>query len=233
VRRLLLFDIDGTLVAGGPAKEAFHLAMMEAFGTAGDIHVHEFAGKTDPQIARELLRGAGLDDGRIDEGLPLLWRGYLRELEARLHALPMDVLPGVRVLIEELETLGDVALGLVTGNIADGARLKLDSVGLDGRFLLGGYGSDAEERDRLPAVALDRAREHLGVSFEPDAVVVIGDTPRDVACGRAHGLRTVAVATGSYEAAVLRGAGAHAVLEDFSDTGRALDTLLGVRTGPA
>ena len=145
--RLLLFDIDGTLVSGGPAKEAFQLAMVEVFGTAGDIEVHEFAGKTDPQIARELLRGAGLDDPRIDRGLPALWDRYLAELEARLPALPMTVLPGVRALVDALEALqAEVALGLVTGNIAGGARLKLGSAGLDAPFPLGGFGSDAEER---------------------------------------------------------------------------------------
>lgn len=226
--RLLLFDIDGTLVSGGPAKEAFQLAMVEVFGTAGDIQVHEFAGKTDPQIARELLRGAGLDDARIDRGLPALWERYLAELEARLPALPMTILPGVRALVDALEALqAEVALGLVTGNIADGARLKLGSAGLDAPFPLGGFGSDAEERDHLPAVALGRARERLGVTFTPERVVVVGDTPRDVACGRAHGLRTVAVATGNFGAAALVQAGAHAVLEDFTDTERTLRILLG------
>lgn len=225
--RLLLFDIDGTLVSGGPAKEAFHLALVEAFGTAGDIEVHEFSGKTDPQIARELLRGAGLDDARIDVGLPALWTAYLRELEARLPTLPMEVLPGVRELVDTLATLQDVALGLVTGNIADGARLKLTSAGLHERFRLGGYGSDAEERDHLPGVALERAHAELGVRFQADRVVVIGDTPRDVACGRAHGLLTVAVATGNFTSDELRRAGAHAVVDDFSDTHRTLDILLG------
>jgi phosphoglycolate phosphatase-like HAD superfamily hydrolase len=226
--RLLLFDIDGTLVSGGPAKEAFHLALVEAFGTAGDIELVEFAGKTDPQIARELLRSAGLDDTSIDRGLPGLWRTYLRELEARLPADPMRALPGVRALVDALAAVGDVALGLVTGNIADGARLKLGSAGLHEPFTLGGFGSDAEERDHLPGVALLRARETLGVDFEPERVVVVGDTPRDVACGRAHGLRTVGVATGSYRAGQLEEAGAHAVLADFSDLTQTLDTLLGV-----
>lgn len=223
---LVLFDIDGTLVSGGPAKHAFHLAMVETFGTAGDIEVHEFSGKTDPQIARELLRGAGLDDAAIDEGLPSLWLAYLRELEARLPALPMAVLPGVPALLDELAVAGEVALGLVTGNIVEGARLKLGSAGLHDRFVLGGYGSDAEERDHLPGIALERARDALGVSFVRERVVVVGDTPRDVACGRAHGLRTVAVATGSFDADRLRETGADTVLDDFRDLDRTLAALL-------
>lgn len=224
--RLVLFDIDGTLVSGGPAKQAFHLAMVETYGTAGDIEVHEFSGKTDPQIARELLRGAGLDDARIDEGLPRLWLAYLRELESRLPARPMAVLPGVPELLDHLASAHDVALGLVTGNILDGARLKLGSAGLHDRFALGGYGSDAEERDHLPGIALERARERLGIAFSPERVVVVGDTPRDVACGRAHGLRTVAVATGSFAPDALQATGADAVLDDFRDLRRVLEALL-------
>lgn len=225
MKRLILFDIDGTLVTGGPAKEAFRRAMMDAFGTAGDIHVHDFAGKTDPQIARELLRGAGLEDARIDSGLPALWLGYVTQLEARLRRVPMEVLPGVHELILGLEALGDIALGLVTGNIADGARLKLGSAGLHDRFMLGGYGSDSAERDHLPGVALARARELLGVEFEPTDVVVVGDTPRDVACGRCHGLRTVAVATGHFGPDELKAAGADEVVEDFGDTEHVLGLL--------
>ncbi len=226
MNHLVLFDIDGTLVSGGPAKHAFHVAMIEAYGTAGDIELHEFSGKTDPQIARELLRGAGVDDRSIDQDLPRLWGAYLRELEARLPALPMDVLPGARALVDHLASLEEVALGLVTGNIADGARLKLGSAGFHDRFTLGGYGSDAEERDELPAIALERARERWRIDFEPDRVVVVGDTPRDVQCGRAHGLRTVAVATGSFSAGALQESGPDAVLDDFQDLRRVLEALL-------
>src|SRR5210317_792255 len=117
MRHLVLFDIDGTLVSGGPAKDAFHIALLEAFGTAGDIDGTDFSGKTDPQIARELLTGAGLGVAEVDHGLPALFGTYLRELEARLPADPVRVLPGVRSLLTGLGHLGDVALGLVTGNI--------------------------------------------------------------------------------------------------------------------
>ncbi|MFP3948847.1 MAG: HAD family hydrolase, partial [Longimicrobiales bacterium] len=196
VERLVLFDVDGTLVRGGPAKEAFRVALVETFGTAGAIEGHEFSGKTDPQIARELLTGAGLGDSEVDRGFPALWRRYLSEMARLLPHRPLHLLPGVTELLDALESRGDVALGLLTGNIAPGARLKLGSVGLADRFPVGGFGSDDEVRDRLPPVAVRRAREHWGVSFAPEAVVVIGDTPRDVACGRSGGHRTVAVATG-------------------------------------
>lgn len=227
MRRLLLFDIDGTLVSGGPAKEAFRIALMEAFGTVGPIEVHEFSGKTDPQIARELLELAGLDSREIEAGFPELFRRYLEELEARLPAEPMTILPGVPELVETLARQADLALGLLTGNIAGGARLKLGSAGLHEHFATGAYGSDSEERNDLPAVALDRARSRWGVRFPADEVLVIGDTPRDVECGLAHGVRTVGVATGNFDADTLERAGAHHVVPDFSDRDAVLEILAG------
>jgi len=118
-----------------------------------------------------------------------------------------------------------MGLGLVTGNIAEGARLKLGSADLQGPFALGGYGSDSEERDHLPGVALDRAALHFGVRIPPEAVTVIGDTPRDVACGLAHGLGTVAVSTGHFGSEALRASGAHTVLDDLRDTDRVVEAL--------
>lgn len=226
MRTLILFDIDGTLVGGGPAKQAFHQALVHAYGTAGDIQVHDFAGKTDPQIARELLTGAGLADPEVDEGLPRLWGRYLEELEARLLDVPMQLLPGVNELLDALDAEGGVALGLLTGNIAGGARLKLGSVGIASRFPVGSYGSDHEERDCLPAIAIDRAATHYGVEFERSRVVVVGDTPRDVKCGLHEGVRTLAVATGRFAADDLEKAGAHAVFSDLTRTSAVVSCLL-------
>lgn len=222
---LLLFDIDGTLLRGGPAKGAFERAMVETYGTAGPIDAWDFSGKTDPQIARELLRAAGLDDPEIDRGFEALWSGYLAGLEAGLAARPMEILPGVPVLLEALDALeseGEVALGLVTGNLARGAELKLASAGLRSAWRIGGYGSDHETRNELPGIALERARATFGRRFRGPEVVVIGDTPRDVACGRAHGTRTVGVATGSFDAEALAASGADVVLEDFTETEQVL-----------
>ncbi len=226
MQRLILFDIDGTLAEGGPAKGAFHAAMMATFGTAGAIESYSFSGKTDPQIARELLVASGLDDTEIDDGFPGLWEGYAEELERRIVANPMRLLPGVKKLIEALEAEAEVALGLVTGNIARGAQLKLGSVGLDGRFHVGGYGSDHEDREYLPGIALSRAAETWGVRFETDCVFVVGDTPRDVQCGKHHGTRTVAVATGHFDEEQLEAAGADVVFEDFSEVPAVLEILL-------
>jgi phosphoglycolate phosphatase-like HAD superfamily hydrolase len=227
MNHLVLFDIDGTLVRGGPAKGAFELAMRVVFGTAGLIDGYDFSGKTDPQIARELLRGAGWKDEEIDTGLDDLWEEYLGELEKRLPDHPMTVLPGVEELLEHLVDRGDVALGLLTGNIIRGARLKLDSVGLMEYFPVGGFGSDAEAREELPPVAMRRASRNWGKDFTASAVVVVGDTPLDIACGRHWGTKTVGVATGRFDPETLEQAGAHAVLTDMGDLAGSVGTLLG------
>jgi len=218
MRRLILFDIDGTLVSGGPAKYAFEAAMVETYGTVGDVGEVSFAGKTDPQIARELLTLVGLDRQAIHASLPELWERYVGHLEERLEDRPMKVLPGVEELLDALAMLEGVGLGLLTGNIVRGAELKLRSAGLWDRFEIGAFGSDHEERDVLPSVAIERARVHWSVAIEAAQAVVVGDTPRDVGCGQAGGTRTLAVATGTFTAAALVEAGADHVLQDLSST---------------
>ena len=224
---LLLFDIDGTLTIGGPGKTAFGAALERTFGTAGPIANHDFSGKTDPLILRELLTAAGHAPHEIRAGLPRFWDIYLAELEARIAADPVTVLPGVRELIGALTTHDDVHLGLVTGNVRGGARVKLGSVGLWEDFPVGAFGCDHEVRDELPPVAMDRAAAHWGRPFPGEDTVVIGDTPRDVACGKAVGAATVAVTTGRFSAGALERAGADRVLPGFSDVNAALTAVLG------
>ena len=223
---LVLFDIDGTLTRGGPAKVAFETAMLETYGTAGAVDSYDFSGKTDPQIARELLTEAGLEDAVIAAGFDPLWDRYISELEAHIGDQPMRLLPGVAHLIEALEAEPDVALGLVTGNIIRGARVKLQSVGLARCFAVGGYGSDDEIREHLPAIAIERAFEAWGVRFPAKSAVIVGDTHRDVACGKHEGTRTVAVATGRVSRERLDTTGADAVFDDFSDVASVMEALL-------
>ena len=223
---LILFDIDGTLVRGTTAKFAFETAMLETYGTAGAVDSYDFSGKTDPQIARELLSAAGLEDAVVEAGFAGLWDRYIGELESRIISNPMRLLPGVQSLIEALDAEPDVALGLVTGNIVRGARAKLGSVGLAEYFEVGGYGSDHEVREHLPAIALERAFEAWGVRFPPESAVIVGDTPRDVECGKHEGTRTVAVATGRIPRERLETTGADAVFDDFSDVRSVIEVLL-------
>ena len=226
---LLLFDIDGTLTRGGPARAAFAHALERTFGAAGPVFNHDFSGKTDPLITRELLTEAGLPPRDIEAGMPRFCRCYITELEARIRTHPVTALPGARSLIGALAGLGDVFLGLVTGNLEGGARLKLGSAGLWDRFPVGAFGSDHEDRNELPAIAMRRAAAHWGRVFRGEEAVVVGDTPLDVACGRAVGAATVGVATGRFSVAELEAAGAERVLAGFADHGAALKAITSAR----
>lgn len=230
MKRLVLFDIDGTLLTtDGAPRRAFHRAMLEVYRTAGPIATHPFDGKTDPQIARELLTHAGLPSAAVDRGLATLWTVYLRELSVEF-AQPgsrTTVLPGIFALLEELETrTDDVVLGLLTGNIEQGATLKLASAGIRNTFRIGAFGSDCEQRDGLPPIAVERAREAVGVEFSRTDIVIIGDTPSDVTCGGVLGARAIGVGTGRYHTDELREAGAAAVFHDLSQTEAVIEAIL-------
>jgi phosphoglycolate phosphatase-like HAD superfamily hydrolase len=230
LKRLVLFDIDGTLLsARGVPRVAFGGALEDVFGTAGPIDDHKFDGKTDPQIARELLLAAGRTDDEIDRGLPDLWHRYLdrlqRELDRREHRIL--VYPGVRELLDRMEERREeLLLGLLTGNIAEGARLKLEFAGILNHFRVGAFGSDHERRDCLPAIAVERARELTGVRFSAHEVVIIGDTPADMSCGQSMAVRAIGVLTGRYDRDSLLAAGAHRVFPDLSATDEVLAAII-------
>lgn len=226
----LLFDVDGTLADTlGAGKAALARAMSEVYGEAGPVDEFDFHGRTDPEIVRGLLRAAGRPDPEIDGGFEELWPRYLERLRAELDRRAGRALPhtGVLDLLDRLAGDGRFACGLVTGNIEEGARLKLGAVGCGGRFDFGAYGSDAEERDRLPAVALARARRRFGRAFEARRAIVIGDTPADIRCARAAGARVLAVATGRHTSAELAAHRPDLVLEDLADARRVLEFFLG------
>lgn len=228
--KLVLFDIDGTiLLTDGAGKRAIHRALAEVFGGTGPDD-HPFGGKTDPQIVRELMRLEGHADEHIDEHMsPLLERyvDYLQE-ELRPGACAVTVMPGVRALLDALDARHDVVLGLLTGNLEAGARVKLESAGISHeRFRVGAYGSDHEARGELPAVAQRRAREQLGVDIPGSDVVVIGDTPADLHCGRGIGARAIGVATGHYSVEELEQHDAYVVFSDLSDTDDVVQAMIG------
>jgi phosphoglycolate phosphatase-like HAD superfamily hydrolase len=232
--KLVLFDIDGTLVGtDGAGRRAIHHALTEVFGSTGPVD-YRFDGKTDPQIVRDLMRFVGHHDGHIEALMQAVFDRYVEQLRAELRApgYRPRVMPGVFELLDALEARRDVVLGLLTGNLAEGARAKLESVGIDpARFRVGAYGSDHEERPSLPEVARRRLRHELGVEVEGSDCVIIGDTPADLTCGRAVGARAIGVATGRYSADELRSHGPAAVFADLSDTAAVVAAI--VAGGPA
>lgn len=228
--KLVLFDIDGTLLRGtGAARRAFEGSLAQVFGTQPDPSVH-YDGKTDPQIARELMRLAGHDDAAIDERLPAVIAGYLERLrhEVSIGERHFETLPGVEALLDALEPRDDVVLGLLTGNVADGAAIKLRCAGVDpARFRVNAFGSDHEHRPELPRVAVRRARETMGHDFDGESIVVIGDTPADIACARSVCARTIAVATGRYSVHELSAHDPTVAFDDLTDTAAVVAALVG------
>jgi phosphoglycolate phosphatase len=228
-RRVLLWDIDGTLVHAGPAGAAvFDSALVDVLGSAPTDRV-AMSGKTDPLIVREHLALLGLDPSpeTIQEVCDRL-AVRLAEAEGEI-ATSGSPCPGVPELLDTLRRRDDVVSGLLTGNLEANARVKLRAFGLD-RFVdvgLGAFGSDDEDRNALVPIALRRVTDRLGVEPDPGDVWVIGDTPRDLDCARSGGVRCLLVATGAFDAPTLADLGADAVVEDLSDTDAVLELLLG------
>ena len=218
--KLVLFDIDGTLVlTGGAGIRAMNRAGRTVLGAPNLLDGIQVAGRTDWIILQDALRSRGeaLDDD--------LFARLRDEYIARLHeeiATPGEgvkgVMPGVRELLPRLQSRGDVVLGLLTGNFEQGARLKLEHFDLWRYFQCGAFGDDAADRNALVPFAVERARGCGVGEIAHEQVLVIGDTPHDVACADAVGAVPVAVATGNYTVQQLRETGAQIVLEDLSDT---------------
>ena len=226
--RLVLFDIDGTLLqADGAGRRAMESALSAIFGTAGAAS-YRYDGKTDRQIVRELMREAGFADDEIDARMAAVLALYLDHLDHELasSAARVRAMHGVRDLLEAMAGVPHYIPGLLTGNLEPGAARKLAAASIDMAFFrVGAFGSDHERREELPAIARGRARDHLGYDLPGDALVIIGDTPSDIACGRPVGARAIAVATGHYGSAELAACGPAAVFEDLSDTDAVLRAI--------
>jgi phosphoglycolate phosphatase len=229
-RKLVLFDIDGTiLLTAGAGRRAIVAAIGEEVGRTSSFERVRFDGKTDPQIVSELLEAAGDRGPHTEERVGGLCRRYVDLLAQELGESSdgTTLMPGVEALLDRLESQDRVVLGLLTGNVAEGATLKLRAAGLNpARFRVGAYGSDAADRTRLPPIAAERARRYFGRVPYGAEVVIIGDTPSDISCGRCIDARAVGVATGAYSVVDLEACGPHAVFADLSDTERVLDAIL-------
>ncbi|HLB55490.1 MAG TPA: HAD family hydrolase [Gemmatimonadales bacterium] len=229
-RKLVLFDIDGTiLLSAGAGRRSILAAVAGQVEFPDRLGTIRFDGKTDPQIVVELLAGAGLPDPAQAERVAAVLDRYVAHLEQDLavHGHLSRLMPGIPALLDALEADGGVLLGLLTGNVMTGARLKLRAAGLDpDRFRVGAFGSDHAERLALPPIAALRAEPFFGRRPQGREVVIIGDTPADVHCAASIGARTIGVATGGFGVEELRAAGAEAVFLDFSDTVSALEAIL-------
>lgn len=228
VRHLVLFDIDGTILqSGGAGRDAMERALSAVFGTTGDP-AYRYDGKTDRQIIREQMLRSGFSGADVDarmESVVELYTSSLREFltEPTRH---VSMYPGVALLLQQLQSRDDTVVGLLTGNIEPGARLKLAAVGLDiASFRVNAFGSDHEARGELPAIAQRRMREMFGLDLAGRELVVIGDTPADIDCGRALGARAIGVATGRYSVKELAQHSPFAVFEDLSDTSAVMATI--------
>jgi phosphoglycolate phosphatase-like HAD superfamily hydrolase len=229
-QRLLLFDIDGTLVAvHAISKLVLSSALERVFGTAGEAATVSLAGKVDSQVIMDLMIASGWRADQVASRLPQMAEA-MADI-GRHHFRPDHLLrpcPGVPALLAALRGAPELASGLVTGNMAPTATLKLAGAGLEPeQFAVGAFGSDAADRNLLPGIALERAALLFGRNYGPDSVLVIGDTPADIACAHHAGLPVLAVATGGYSIAELAAYHPDFLLPDLQNTTNVLGLLRG------
>lgn len=223
-RRLFLFDIDGTLItSGGAGESALILAMESRFGVLEDLGGISLAGATDARIAVALLEKHGLE--ATPENTAALLDSYLHHLAGSMPKHAGRVLPGILPLLDALKLRPDAVVALLTGNVVRGAQIKLGHYGVWDYFEFGAFADDHHDRNELGKFARARAAEKHGTHFGPEQIYVIGDTPRDIECGRAIGAKTVAIATGNYDRASLASHSPDFLFEDLGDTEAVLRAL--------
>lgn len=233
--RLALFDIDGTILTTVRKawENPFKDAMEQAFADEGDPHPIDTSkyrpgGKTDTQIIYEILGQNGIEETRIGRLLPKIKAKYLALLKEVIGESPdyVTLKPGIQELLAELHTHPDVLLGLLTGNFEEGARIKLGAHGLNQYFSFGAFGDAARQRSELPQRAVDAAKHHKGHHFSAKEIVIIGDTPNDIHCGRHLQVRTIAVATGPFTLEQLEAEKPDFVFVNFLDKEKVISAIL-------
>lgn len=226
--KLLLFDIDGTLIrSNGAGREALKSTLLDLFGTAGPIDSYQMSGKTDPLIITDLLTAAGIGYTQIQDALPQIFTLMAQKAKSIYPLQKMGPCVGAKELLDALTWDDQVMLGLLTGNIELTAPLKLLYSGLDPTiFRIGAYGSDHPDRNQLPAIAMRRAKDMVGFPFSGANTVIIGDAPADILCARAGQATAVAVASGWHSAATLAKYHPDHLLDNMADTASVLRILL-------
>jgi phosphoglycolate phosphatase-like HAD superfamily hydrolase len=223
-RRLLLFDIDGTLIhAAGAGLHSLTRALAERFGINDDLGDIEIAGMTDSSIVVSILNKHAIP--ATNENVAAFLDTYVHFLSLELPRRAGLLLPGVLELLKKLKTRTHVVLALLTGNVSRGAQLKLEHYGVWHFFEFGAFADDHHDRNQLGPFARARAREKHGYEFEASAIDVIGDTPRDIACGKAFGARTIAIATGSWPRAELAAHEPDFLFDDLSNVDEIIHAL--------
>jgi phosphoglycolate phosphatase-like HAD superfamily hydrolase len=216
MQRLVLFDIDGTLLAtGGAGEKALKLVVAERFNDPEGLRGVEIAGRTDSAIAHQVLREFGIPE--TPEEIAGFLDAYVVKLTEMLPLTQGRLLPGIAELLEALKARPEMLLGLLTGNLERGARLKLSHYKVWDYFEFGAYADDHHDRNLLGPFAQRRALARHGVDVPPERVFVLGDTPHDIACARAIGARAIGVATGGFTREELEKCGADFLFDDFSD----------------
>jgi phosphoglycolate phosphatase-like HAD superfamily hydrolase len=215
--KLVLFDIDGTLlITRGAGRESTRLALLEVFGTESTIATHHFGGKTDRFTLLELLGREGFTEAEIEARMPQYEESIARHLATIISNYTVDPCPGALAVVAELRRRELPIIGILTGNVSTTAPIKLRAAGFDPAwFPVGAYGSEAADRNLLPFLAVERAERLTGGKIAPQEVIVIGDTPADVACARALGAVAVAVGTGFSDQDELRATGPDYFIEDM------------------
>ncbi len=214
-RKLLLWDIDGTILHTGKAGEtALGHAMEKLHGMTRGLQGLEIAGRTDKWIVEQLLAREGLPHG--EKEITRFLDEYVERLAEELPRRQGGLHPGILGILEEAHRRSDLVQGLLTGNIEKGARLKLSRYGVNHFFQFGAFADDSSVRNELGPHAKKRAHDHHGEEFPPERIYIIGDTPHDVACARAIGAKAIAVATGSFSVEQLQACGADAVFTDLA-----------------
>ncbi|MDI6800805.1 MAG: HAD family hydrolase [Thermodesulfovibrionales bacterium] len=226
--KLILFDIDGTLIDSGEAgSRSLNLAFRELFSIDNAFKGISMAGKTDTQIMKEGLSVHNIPD--TNGMLPRVVNTYLKNLMVEINNDRKHIKTGVTDILDALSRgKNGYYLGLLTGNIEKGARIKLDPFALNSYFPFGAFGSDDEDRNKLLPVAVKRFEALYRGRIDYNNCIIVGDTPRDVYCSKPYGAACIAVATGPYPRESLLNAKADAVLDDMSDTDAFLNILYGL-----
>ncbi len=226
--RLILFDIDGTLVTSSRiGRAALDQALLEVFGTAGALEEYEFAGKTDRRIIHDLMTAAGYAPAEIAGRHAAIDERMAAAGRALFTGETLQACPGVPALLAALRRREDVVPALLTGNLQATTPLKLAAAGIDPTlFVAGAFGSESLDRDELFPIAVRRVWEATGQHFAGEDIIVVGDTPADIQCARAGHSQVLAVATGPYPAAVLARHEPDFLYEDLSQTDAVLNDLL-------